>query len=192
DLAQSFATVRPRLIEALSLTGLQLWWDEGDGVYHCVGEKSRLSAASLSTYLAALGRSTEPLCLESSSEHPFAQELGNATAPQRSRLEVGLRSGGRLSAFLWLLREPGDAWSRVDTSRALRLAGLLERMLAMLDQAQARAQAPAPERLRELAARAQQLAQLATDPSTTPAALAAQLAQLADELASLSSPTQSR
>ena len=130
DFAHAWVRLRPRLIEGLSLTDVQLWWDaEGSGSYLAVdGSKKALAAAP--GYLDALSRPGEPLVSPDPAQHPWRDEL-SATG---SRLELGLRDdkhrGGRLVAVLCLVREPGTPWPRADISRAGRLAALLERLLA--------------------------------------------------------------
>lgn len=136
DFERAWSGLRPRLLEGLGLSDLQLWWDRrGDGSYQCLPadqDESPLQARQMPAYVERLSRPGEPLvCLAS---HPWRTELGALVAGPASRLELGLRLDGRLVALLWLLREPDAAWSRADISRAGRLASLLERLLGALEQ----------------------------------------------------------
>ena len=132
DFVQAWARLRPRLIEGLGLSDVQLWWDvEGGGTYQAVGA-GEMNCVAPSGYLDALSRTGEPLVSTDPTQHPWRDEV-QATG---SRLELGLcddkRRGGPLVALLWLMREPGMLWPRADISRAGRLAALLERLLTGL------------------------------------------------------------
>lgn len=135
DFERAWSGLQPRLIEGLGLAGLQLWWERrGDGVYQRLPaepERAQLHARQMPAYVERLSQPGEPLvCLD---KHPWRTELGEAVADPQSRLELGLRVDGRLVGLLWLLRQPGAAWSRADISRAGRLASLLERLLGLLE-----------------------------------------------------------
>ena len=130
DFAQAWAKLRPRLIDGLGLTDVQLWWDaEASGTYQAVGGEKKAFVAPPG-YLDALSRPGEPLVSADPAQHPWREE-GRVTG---SRVDVGLRDdrrrGGPLVGLLWLMREPGMPWPRADLSRAGRLAALLERLLA--------------------------------------------------------------
>lgn len=130
DFEQIWARLRPRLIEGLALSDVQLWWDaDGSGSYQPVGGGKKALVVPPG-YLDALSRPGEPLVSTDPTQHPWRSEL----RPRGSRLELGLRDdkrrGAPLVALLWLTREPATPWPRADISRAGRLAALLERLLA--------------------------------------------------------------
>lgn len=130
DFAQAWTRLRPRLIEGLGLSDVQLWWDiEANGSYRAVGGGKKTLTAPPG-YLEALSRPGEPLVSLDPAQHPWRDEV----KASGSRVELGLRDdkrrGGPLVALLWLVREAGTPWPRADLSRAGRLAALLERLLA--------------------------------------------------------------
>ncbi|QPF75076.1 hypothetical protein G8A07_20595 [Roseateles sp. DAIF2] len=171
DFIVAWQRLLPRLLEGLGLSGLQLWWDEGGNgrflpLLATGDAMAPLTAARVPGYLHALSAPGAPLLAADAASHPWRVELGEALAGggRQTRLELGLRLDGRLVALLWLLREPGAAWPRADLSRAGRLAALLERLLAQLQQARQRQAAAAPtphaDEVAALAAATRQLQRL--------------------------------
>ena len=117
DFEQAWNGLRPRLVEALALIDVQLWWDRHrDGAYTCLPMGPSLPAEQLTSYFGAL-----------------PHRLGEPP----SRFELTLRHDRYPVALLWLLRKPGAVWSHADSVRATRLGGLIERMLDQLARRQA-------------------------------------------------------
>lgn len=207
DFRAAWHGLRPRLLEGLGLSDLQLWWDEsGEGLYRRQtsargpAAPAALPAAQAPGYLAALAAAAEPLACPDPSRHPWLAELVPAVftlSDAQARLELPLRVQGRLGAFLVLMREPGSAWSRADISRAGRLAALLERLLDSARRPGARARplaagplqalhAPLDEALagtRGLAEAARRIAELLDGEHLSRSELAALSAQIAGDAA---------
>ncbi|MBV8501425.1 MAG: hypothetical protein JO006_06890 [Paucibacter sp.] len=117
DFEAVWASLRPRLVEALGLLDAQLWWDRSHtGSYACLPMGPSLSGEQLKSYFGGLPhRISEP----------------------PSRFELTLQQGGKPAALLWLLRPPGGVWSHADSVRAQRLAALIEKLLDQLASSQA-------------------------------------------------------
>jgi len=112
DFESAWASLRPRLVEALGLIDAQLWWDRRrNGSYACLPMGPSLPAEQLKSYFGAL-------------PHRFSEPP--------SRFELTLRQGDKPAALLWLLRTPGATWSHADSVRASRLGALIERLLDRL------------------------------------------------------------
>jgi hypothetical protein len=97
DVESQWQQARPRLLEALALTALELRWTAG-------GAPALIGAA------ARAGRSAQALSLRHGS--------------------------GAVVGELVLERPEGAVWSRADRSRAERLAGWLQRLIAQLPAAE--------------------------------------------------------
>ncbi|ANH68717.1 hypothetical protein ABE85_16120 [Mitsuaria sp. 7] len=93
DVESQWQQARPRLLEALALTALELRWTAGNG-------------ATLVGAAARAGRSSQTLSLRN--------------------------AAGAVAGELVLERAEGAVWSRADRSRAERLAGWLQRLIAQL------------------------------------------------------------
>ena len=112
DFESAWASLRPRLVEALGLIDAQLWWDRSrTGSYACLPMGPSLPAEQLKSYFGGL-------------PHRFSEPP--------SRFELTLRQGNKPAALLWLLRPPGAVWSHADSVRAQRLAALIEKLLEQL------------------------------------------------------------